>query len=70
MKCGRFALIHPADREDEARSPMSSIVSVRGAVKEYALGDVLVLMPIPAMRAAVLHQMLDIVLETLRDWPI
>ena len=32
------------------------------------LGDVLVLMPIPATPHAVLHEMLDIVIDTLRDW--
>lgn len=32
------------------------------------LGDVLVLMPIPAMPHDVLHRMLDVVLDTLRDW--
>ncbi len=32
------------------------------------LGDVLVLMPIPAMREESLHRMLDVVIETLKEW--
>jgi len=32
------------------------------------LGDVMVLMPIPAMRHELLHQMLDTVLDTIRHW--
>ena len=32
------------------------------------LGDVIVLMPVPAMPHACLHRMLDVVIETVREW--
>jgi len=32
------------------------------------LGDVIVLMPIPAMPQSMLHEMLDIVIETIENW--
>jgi len=34
------------------------------------LGDVVVLMPIPAMRLSVLESMMDVVVQTIRDWQV
>jgi adenosylmethionine-8-amino-7-oxononanoate aminotransferase len=65
--CRDRATRQPFDAAQRVGAAVCQAMRPKGLIVR-PLGDVVVLMPIPAMPHAVLHQMLDIVVETIASW--